>query len=113
MLSRVAENIYWMARYIERAENAARLVNVNTNLLLDLPGVERPRPSAEPARATTPAILTEAERRERDRATIEQALAAAGGKVFGPGGAAEILGVKPTTLASRIKRLGIERNKAR
>lgn len=37
MLSRVAENIYWMARYIERAENSARLVMVNTNLLLDLP----------------------------------------------------------------------------
>jgi uncharacterized alpha-E superfamily protein len=37
MLSRVAENIYWMARYIERAENTARLVMVNTNLLLDLP----------------------------------------------------------------------------
>ena len=37
MLSRVAENLYWMARYIERAENTARLVMVNTNLLLDLP----------------------------------------------------------------------------
>lgn len=37
MLSRVAENIYWMARYIERSENIARLINVNTNLLLDLP----------------------------------------------------------------------------
>ncbi len=37
MLSRVAENIYWMARYIERAENSARIINVNTNLLLDLP----------------------------------------------------------------------------
>ncbi|MBI1423665.1 MAG: alpha-E domain-containing protein [Gammaproteobacteria bacterium] len=37
MLSRVAENIFWMARYIERAENTARLINVNTNLLLDLP----------------------------------------------------------------------------
>lgn len=37
MLSRVAENIFWMARYIERAENIARLINVNTNLLLDLP----------------------------------------------------------------------------
>lgn len=37
MLSRVAENIYWMARYIERAENTARLITVNTNLLLDLP----------------------------------------------------------------------------
>ncbi|MBK8183643.1 MAG: alpha-E domain-containing protein [Candidatus Competibacteraceae bacterium] len=37
MLSRVAQNIYWMARYIERAEDTARLINVNTNLLLDLP----------------------------------------------------------------------------
>lgn len=37
MLSRVAENIYWMARYIERAENTARLLNVTTNLILDLP----------------------------------------------------------------------------
>lgn len=37
MLSRVAERIYWMARYLERAENIARIVNVNTSLLLDLP----------------------------------------------------------------------------
>ena len=37
MLSRVAQNIYWMARQIERAEDTARLINVNTNLLLDLP----------------------------------------------------------------------------
>ena len=38
MLSRVAQNIYWFARYVERAENTARLINVNGNLLLDLPG---------------------------------------------------------------------------
>lgn len=37
MLARVAENIYWMARYLERAENMARLISVNANLLLDLP----------------------------------------------------------------------------
>jgi uncharacterized alpha-E superfamily protein len=37
MLSRVARNVYWMSRYLERAENTARLVNVNGNLLLDLP----------------------------------------------------------------------------
>ncbi|AOV16287.1 hypothetical protein BJI67_03660 [Acidihalobacter aeolianus] len=37
MLSRVAERIYWMGRYLERAENTARLINVNTLLLLDLP----------------------------------------------------------------------------
>lgn len=37
MLSRVAENIYWMARYLERIEDTARLINTMTNLLLDLP----------------------------------------------------------------------------
>jgi uncharacterized alpha-E superfamily protein len=37
MLSRVAENLYWFGRYVQRAENTARLVNVNTYLLLDLP----------------------------------------------------------------------------
>lgn len=37
MLSRVAENIYWLARYVERAENTARLVRVNSLLVLDTP----------------------------------------------------------------------------
>ncbi|NWG86648.1 MAG: alpha-E domain-containing protein [Hydrogenophilaceae bacterium] len=37
MLSRVAENLYWMARYLERAENTARLINSTTQVLLDLP----------------------------------------------------------------------------
>jgi uncharacterized alpha-E superfamily protein len=37
MLSRVAENLYWMARYLERAENTARLINTTTQVLLDLP----------------------------------------------------------------------------
>jgi uncharacterized alpha-E superfamily protein len=37
MLSRVASNLYWLARYLERAENTARLINVNSHLLLDLP----------------------------------------------------------------------------
>lgn len=37
MLSRVAQQTYWMARYVERAENTARIINVNTHLLLDMP----------------------------------------------------------------------------
>ena len=37
MLSRVAESLYWMARYIERAENIARFVDVNLYLMLDIP----------------------------------------------------------------------------
>lgn len=35
MLSRVADSLYWMSRYIERAENSARLLDVNLRLLLD------------------------------------------------------------------------------
>jgi len=35
MLSRVADSLYWMSRYLERAEHTARLVNVNLNLTLD------------------------------------------------------------------------------
>ncbi len=37
MLSRVANSVYWAARYIERAENTARIINVNANLVLDTP----------------------------------------------------------------------------
>src|SRR5258706_11532378 len=35
MLSRVANSLYWMSRYIERAENIARILDVNLQLLLD------------------------------------------------------------------------------
>jgi uncharacterized alpha-E superfamily protein len=37
LLSRVADAVYWMARYIERAENVARFIGVNLHLQLDLP----------------------------------------------------------------------------
>ena len=37
MISRVAESIYWMSRYVERAENIARFIDVNQYLNLDLP----------------------------------------------------------------------------
>jgi len=37
MLSRVAESIYWMSRYVERAENLARFIDVTLNLVLDQP----------------------------------------------------------------------------
>jgi len=37
LLSRVADSVYWMARYMERAENVARFIGVNLNLQIDLP----------------------------------------------------------------------------
>lgn len=50
MLSRVANSIYWMSRYVERAENVARFVDVNLNLALDFPEAA---PQWSPLVATT------------------------------------------------------------
>ena len=67
------------------------------------------------SRATTgdSRILTAQELRALERDNLVRALKQAGGKVFGPGGAAALLGMKPTTLASRIKALGIPKSDAR
>lgn len=51
MLSRVAESIYWMARYVERAENLARFIDVTLNLILDQP--ESATPQWEPLVSAT------------------------------------------------------------
>ena len=51
--------------------------------------------------------FTEKERIERDRANISAALKLSGGKISGREGAAELLGIKPTTLVSRMKSLEI------
>src|SRR6516225_4956278 len=37
LLSRVAGNLYWAARYLERAEDTARIIREHTNLMVDLP----------------------------------------------------------------------------
>src|SRR5215470_16847510 len=41
MLSRVANSIYWLSRYTERAENVARFIDVNLQMILDLPSGSR------------------------------------------------------------------------
>ncbi len=43
MLSRVAEAVYWMARYLERVADVARLIDVNLTLTLDLPDEPEPQ----------------------------------------------------------------------
>ena len=37
MLSRVAERLYWMSRYLERTEDTARIVSAYNHLIMDLP----------------------------------------------------------------------------
>lgn len=52
MLSRVAESLYWMSRYIERAENNARIAEVNLQLVLDLTN----QPESDPQQQWNPII---------------------------------------------------------
>lgn len=54
MLSRVADSLYWMSRYIERAENNARIADVNLQLLLDLTD----EPDSDPRQQWHPIIST-------------------------------------------------------
>jgi len=77
-----------------------------------LPGAPSSPKAAAAARADEP-LPTLAEFKRRERALIEAALERAGGKLSGPGGAAEILGVKPTTLASKLVALGLRAGRQR
>ena len=54
-------------------------------------------------------IMTRDELRSIEYENIISALKESSRKIFGPGGASELLDIKPTTLASKIKRVGIEK----
>jgi PAS domain S-box-containing protein len=79
-------------------------------LTFDLPASRANEHPGGPAKSTArPALLTRAELKQQEREAIIDVLKQTNGKVFGPGGAAELLGMKPSTLASRISSLGINR----
>jgi len=56
---------------------------------------------------TETGFITDAEWRNRERQNLLAALQAAKGKISGAGGAADLLGINPNTLASRLRALGI------
>lgn len=91
------------ARELQNVIERGAILARGGQIRVDLP---EPAPSHRIANAAAQ-VVTEDGRRDRDRANIVAALDACGGKIFGHGGAAELLGIKPTTLASRIKSLGI------
>jgi transcriptional regulator with GAF, ATPase, and Fis domain len=101
-------NVRELRNVIERAVILSR----DSELQLDLPGpgrtpVAAARPGPPPAAPGR--IRTEGQLREEQRANIVAALEAARWRVSGRGGAAELLGLRPTTLADRMRRLGIRR----
>jgi transcriptional regulator with GAF, ATPase, and Fis domain len=104
-------NVRELQNAVERAAIFAQTGALNFDFLRP----DSPKP-ADPVRAVPstptpspdPVILTEAELKRRERESILAALKQANGKISGPRGAAELLGMKPTTLASRIKALGLK-----
>jgi transcriptional regulator with GAF, ATPase, and Fis domain len=55
-------------------------------------------------------VLSRADFRRRERENIMKALEQSKGKIYGPDGAAAVLGMKPTTLSSRIKKMNLQRS---
>lgn len=95
-------NVRELQHVIERAVILSR----GGPLRVDLTG---PEPKRSDRAATTEAeILTDAQMRQMERDNLLRALEASGGKIHGAGGAAELLGVKATTLSSRLKAMGIK-----
>ena len=83
-------------------------------LTIDLPSARAPRASAvetdaSPAAAPARGLRTLA---ELERAHIAEVLRATNGRIYGPDGAARILGLKPSTLQNRMKKLGVRRIEA-
>jgi len=101
-------NIRELQNVIERAV----IVSTGNRLKFDLPNgdIKKGDGQDKPAiHETHDDPYTEKERLARDRANIVKALKLAGGRVSGAGGAAEVLEIKPTTLASRMRALGIDK----
>ncbi len=98
-------NVRELQNVVERAVILAQ----GGPLDFDLPSVPAaPRRSGQVA--VPPAVfITREEWKQRERENLQAALVQAKGKVFGPGGAAELLGMKPTTLTSRLKALQIQK----
>ena len=103
-------NVRELQNRIERAIILAE----NGVMHFDLPTGESstqpaPLPLAASARGPDVEILSDIEFRQRERANVLAALNKTGWKIHGPGGTAELLGLKPTTLISRIKKFGLTR----
>jgi transcriptional regulator with GAF, ATPase, and Fis domain len=102
-------NVRELAHVIERAVilTDGRQLRFDQALILARPRPTRGGSALVPGSLSS--LLTDADVRRLERDNIQRAIAQAGGKIYGRGGAAGLLGLKPTTLAYRMRALGIPR----
>jgi PAS domain S-box-containing protein len=105
----------WPGNVRELQNVIERAIILSTNTRLDLnramPQSSAPAPPPEAAAESVDTrILSATELESLERANIERALAACGGKISGENGAASRLGLPPSTLTSRMKALGLRRS---
>ena len=97
-------------RELQNAVERAIILWREGPLAFDLPASPERQDIAQQAKPAADAVLlTRGELKRQERETIINALKQSNGKVSGPGGAARLLAMKPSTLASRISSLGINR----
>jgi PAS domain S-box-containing protein len=101
-------NVRELQNVIERAIILATCGRVDLHRALPASAIA-PSPPAAVSEAQMARILTASELESLERANLERALAASGGKVSGDGGAAQYLGLPASTVTSRMKALGIQR----
>jgi transcriptional regulator with GAF, ATPase, and Fis domain len=94
-------------RELQHVLERAVITSTGGRLNVELPSSSSASRVAEPVVTDADRVRTDAELRQLEADNIRAALRLAKGKVSGAGGAAEMLGIKPTTLASRIKALGV------
>jgi transcriptional regulator with GAF, ATPase, and Fis domain len=66
--------------------------------------------AASDGNAETAEVMTEAEIKQRERDNIAAALAPSNARIYGPGGAAELLGMRLTAIGARLKKLRLKSN---
>jgi PAS domain S-box-containing protein len=100
-------NVRELQNVIERAVITSRLGSLRLDI--PAPGSRSSAPGSTRSRSREESeVIPDKEMTRRMRDNMVAALKRSGGRIYGPGGAADLLGIRPSTLSTRIKKLGLK-----
>jgi hydrogenase-4 transcriptional activator len=100
-------NIRELQNVVERAVIGARLGSLSFDLPRAIGTTVPDKTVRQTVSRGTPEVIRDEEMKRSERENLITALKSSKGKIYGPSGAAQLLGIKPTTLSARLKSLGI------